>query len=89
MRTNIPSRSETKTYTGDARRWPDGLYTVSLETLTPKIQVRNGRVFVIGESSMVQMYNMSMCNFFAEYYRIPGYTGGISAIEFEREGESE
>lgn len=70
-----------KTYTGDPRQWPDGVYVC---------EEINFYVFVFKDEWMILDKDK---NWFAssepsiptcEYTRVPGYTGGIASITPER-----
>lgn len=87
MKTNIKPTPKAKTYSNDAIKWPNGIYTINLETCNPHVQVVDGGVWIVGPASMVPLETKTGRTFLSDFYRIPGYTGRIAAIEFEREEE--
>lgn len=85
MRTNIDLPLRAKTYTGAPKEWPDGLYRGGPNDLD--IQVRNSVAHTIGNSDLIQYEEDRVVR--TPCTRIPGFTGRIATIEFEREGDSE
>ena len=85
MRTNIDEHDQAKTYTGDPREWPNGVYKPSKGSIV--VQVMGCGVWSVISDRLVQ-WSTDNADFDTDiqYTRVPGFTGGIAAIEFEREG---
>ena len=85
MKTNITKFDESETYTGDIYKWPNGLYTC-LTNNRILIQVRHGNGLCY-DTEQRTVFPRPIKNVASPYRRIPGFTGRITAIEFEREGD--
>ena len=77
-----PTPPDTTTYTGDPREWEDGLYYSDYM----RILVSLGQAIRFNEVPDKVWF---VCTSYTDrtYRKVPGYTGGISSITPEREGE--
>lgn len=79
-----PTPPAPTTYTGDPREWPDGLYKQKEPAAADyMILVWVGAFIRLSPNSVG--FNTDPTGY--KWTRIPGYTGGISSITPEREGE--
>jgi len=80
--TNINEAEREVVRTGDPREWPNGVYVLGSDPGTPRFQVWGGDVYSIGGPTLERLDSPSV--FENEYRRVPGFTGRINRIEFEK-----
>lgn len=77
-------QDEEKSYTGDIRNWPDGVY-MGVSGGAHQHVYKYGKTVLIFDSYIHELYTPCFPKVGRQYRRMVGYSGKIKSIEFAKD----